>query len=269
MNRNQAQNIQFEEHPKIQRFKLLMSQLEGQCEEYLSQQNLDHILHHSLEKISIFLQENIINDTYESLTIEGYKVNKEDIKLIANWKSNTSTNNISSIIDIEWYIDSYNIFSDKINSYYGKLVKINKEYILDLNLTLFSYSPVAKKYIIPREYRSHNVWITGTKSPPSHLLVDLYMECFIDFINWLEVRNSKETIKKAVLTHFLFTFIHPFWDWNGRTGRLLMNYILSAHWYTPITIEANQRETYIEVLKQASENQDIVPFLKFILNKIT
>jgi Fic family protein len=211
----------------------------------------------------------MLHDTYESLTIEGYDVSKEDITIIVNWSEKKYPQKISSKIDIEWYLDSYKIVTNKIKQEYWKPSLIDNNLFFDINLTLFSYYPVAKKYDIPRAYRKENIRISGTSYlPPSHILVDEYMKRFISFINNLNISDSKDIIRSAILSHFFFVHIHPFSDGNGRTWRLLMNYIFGVNKYQGITISHKDREVYIAWLKEASENDNIVPFIQFMMNQL-
>ena len=56
--------------------------------------------------------------------------------------------------------------------------------------------------------------------------------------------------------HALFEAIHPFYDGNGRVGRLIINFILIANGYTNITIkglEKSEREQYYRALEKADE----------------
>ncbi len=69
---------------------------------------------------------------------------------------------------------------------------------------------------------------------------------------------------KAILGHFIFTFIHPYTDGNGRTARFLMNLMLAEGGYSWVIIPVEQREEYMKALETASVDGDIVPFTKFI-----
>lgn len=48
------------------------------------------------------------------------------------------------------------------------------------------------------------------------------------FLSWLNSDEAEKLhpIKYAALAHYKFVFIHPFVDGNGRTARLLMNFLL-------------------------------------------
>jgi Fic family protein len=67
--------------------------------------------------------------------------------------------------------------------------------------------------------------------------------------------------------HFNLVSIHPFYDGNGRTSRLLMNYI-QAYYDLPLAIVHNEAKAeYIEALISTRENGDINIFRTFMSNE--
>lgn len=54
----------------------------------------------------------------------------------------------------------------------------------------------------------------------------------------------------AARFHGFFEYLHPFRDGNGRTGRLLSNWILLHFGHPLLIIEKKDRQQYIDVLKQ-------------------
>ncbi|WP_221389765.1 Fic family protein [Dyadobacter sp. NIV53] len=68
----------------------------------------------------------------------------------------------------------------------------------------------------------------------------------------------------AFLLHYQFVTIHPFADGNGRTGRLLMNYI-QAFYGKPLTVLFSQNKTdYINALVETRREENIEIFLDFM-----
>lgn len=68
----------------------------------------------------------------------------------------------------------------------------------------------------------------------------------------------------AFLIHYQFVTIHPFADGNGRTGRLMTNFV-QAYYNKPLTMISSQNKVaYIESLIQTRQQQDIEIFLSFM-----
>jgi Fic family protein len=78
------------------------------------------------------------------------------------------------------------------------------------------------------------------------------------------LENEPEASVRAVLGHFMFVFIHPYMDGNGRIGRFLMNVLLISGGYPWTVIPVEERERYMSALESASVRQDIAPFAKFM-----
>ncbi len=69
-------------------------------------------------------------------------------------------------------------------------------------------------------------------------------------------RENKKKLHPFVLAamfHHKFEKIHPFYDGNGRTGRMLMNYILMNANYPPSVIYKKTRTDYLNALGSADK----------------
>lgn len=73
--------------------------------------------------------------------------------------------------------------------------------------------------------------------------------------------NNALTI--AAYLHAQLVDIHPFADGNGRTARLLMNYVLLKLRSAPCTISADDRLAYFGALDAFHQEGDLAPFIDF------
>ena len=80
--------------------------------------------------------------------------------------------------------------------------------------------------------------------------------------------KETEASVRSVLGHFIFVYIHPYMDGNGRIGRFLFNTMLASGGYPWTIIPVESRDTYMNALEQASVNQDIKPFAKFLASLV-
>lgn len=111
-------------------------------------------------------------------------------------------------------------------------------------------------------YRRIPVIITGAvHTPPQPYMVQPLMEAWVRDI----VASKKHPLVIAAESHLRFEAIHPFVDGNGRTGRLLANFILMRAGYLPISIKYENRRAYYEAFTAYHRDEDIVPMLRIIV----
>lgn len=109
-------------------------------------------------------------------------------------------------------------------------------------------------------YRNHFVFISNSMHVP--LNKEAVRDAMPALMEMLE--NEPQASVRAVLGHFIFVFIHPYRDGNGRMGRFLMNVMLASGGYPWTVIPVEKRSTYMEALERASVHADIEPFTKFL-----
>lgn len=94
----------------------------------------------------------------------------------------------------------------------------------------------------------------------------LVMKQWVDNVNYRMdlANNSQEIIQLACESHITFERIHPFADGNGRSDRLMMNYLLLKNDIAPLIIAKEEKERYLFFLS----TQDAKGFSEFAENKI-
>ena len=60
--------------------------------------------------------------------------------------------------------------------------------------------------------------------------------------------SSEEAMRQYTKSHIAFTAIHPFFDGNGRVGRLVANIVMLKNKYLPIIIASEQKKEYLTLL---------------------
>lgn len=101
-------------------------------------------------------------------------------------------------------------------------------------------------------YRNAGVRIAGANFvPPNALRVNEYID---DLLHWLrEEGEDIHPVVRAAIFHHRFVWIHPFFDGNGRTVRLLFNLLLMREGYPPAIILRNDRKKYYDALNRANQ----------------
>ena len=115
--------------------------------------------------------------------------------------------------------------------------RIDQEYVLKLH-SIVMYNFHDK---LPGKYRTGHVNLTNSdKALPSAQEVPVRMRELLKGIN----RCGEKPVVKIARDHYEFEAIHPFFDGNGRVGRLLMLTQLLAHGYPPALIRLDDRYAY-------------------------
>jgi Fic family protein len=78
------------------------------------------------------------------------------------------------------------------------------------------------------------------------------------------VKSAEEIHRLSFIVHFDLVSIHPFTDGNGRTSRLLMNYIQAYHNQPLTVVQAESKTAYIESLDESRKKQSTEPITMFL-----
>ena len=95
-------------------------------------------------------------------------------------------------------------------------------------------------------YRNGPVYIRRSMhGPPSCEAVRDVMPAFFDLL-----RDETDPSVRVVLGHFIFVYIHPYMDGNGRIGRFLMNVMLASGGYPWTVVPLQRRDAYMDALNK-------------------
>jgi len=112
-------------------------------------------------------------------------------------------------------------------------------------------------------YRNGSVYLrTSRYVPPRWEAVRDGMPVFFDLLE-----QEPEASVRAVLGHWLFGYIHPYPDGNGRVARFMMNVMLASGGYPWTIIRLKDRNTYLAALDRASIDTDIKSFTAFVADR--
>ena len=112
------------------------------------------------------------------------------------------------------------------------------------------------RWIVP------NVEVEGASWKP--MPCDIVPEEMDNLLNFYNNSNA-HPILKAIIFKTKFIRIHPFRDGNGRTSRILLNYMFVRYGYPTITITGKERFAYFNSLQKAITENNYTDLAKLIL----
>lgn len=207
-------------------------------------------------------------DAYNSLSIEGYRVNDELIEKVINnnWNpdQNATDQSTRDALAALGYYKAFQSVKKSIGHIFdGTSPHLEaKENLHQWMRNLFQ--PMIDAQILSSQdligYRRNQVYIRGSRHIPfpREAILDA-MDAFYHCL-----ANESHAAVRAVLGHFIFVYIHPYMDGNGRTARFLMNVMFASGGYPWTVIQLKNRDRYFAALESASIDHDIAPLAHFI-----
>ena len=209
-----------------------------------------------------------VSDAYHSLSIEGYAVNAALVERVraGDWSpmdSREDAHHRDALAARGYYEASQRVRSSVADVLAGaSAAAVAKRDHGAWYRALFS--PSVSAGLLPDHalagYRRAPVYLRGSRHVPPG--AEVARACMAA---WFELLDAEqEPSVRAVLGHFLFGYIHPYPDGNGRMARFLMNLMLVSGGYPWVVIPVTARTRYMRSLEAASVDGDIVPFATFI-----
>lgn len=209
-----------------------------------------------------YLIDALIDEAFNSSVIEGaFSTKKRTIEVVS--KNIKPVNNSEQMI-----LNNYKALEYVLENLHRM---IDENVILEI-YRIITYNTLKEENIVEK-YRNDSVviWDSGTQKViyegPNHLEVSQMMENLVSFIN---SKTDMHPIEKACIIHFYFVYIHPFFDGNGRTSRVLQYMYLLQQGYdffkffSISTIIRDQKMKYYKALKDVEVyNSDLTYFIDF------
>lgn len=207
-------------------------------------------------------------DAYHSLSIEGYTVSDELIARVSRGDWNPDGNpgdaeSRSAMVARGYYLAHAAVRGSLTAIFAGEnsgavVERDHAEWYRQL------FRPSVNAGMVTVEnlagYRNDQVFIRNADHvPPDKTAVWDMMPTLFELLT-----EEPSAAVRAVLGHFVFVFIHPYMDGNGRLGRFLMNAMLASGGYPWTVIPVARRAEYMAALNAASGHGDIVPFTQFV-----
>ena len=205
--------------------------------------------------------------THHSTTIEGSTLTETETRLLLD---EGITPKGKPLLHSLMVLDHYNALLFVIQSAKEKKV-ISPDFIRQINAQVMKQTGTLYQTIFGELDSSKGVFRKGNVSAGNSYFVNY------DKVEML-VKNLCEAIENKIKTvktieekldicfdaHFDLVSIHPFYDGNGRTSRLLMNYLqLIFHLPMAIVFKEDKAE-YFDALMQTRQEKDLKIFRDFM-----
>jgi fido (protein-threonine AMPylation protein) len=219
-----------------------------------------------------FVDEIYKSDAYHSLSIEGYSVTPELIDRVraGDWDpgNHDADSKDRDALAARGYWQAFQVVKASVAEIIGganpgALVRTaHRDWYREL------FQPcVAAGLLRPGAlagYRNDAVYLrTSRYVPPRWEAVRDAMPALFDLLE-----QETEPGVRAVFGHWMFGYIHPYPDGNGRMARFLMNAMLASGGYPWTVVRKEDRDPYLSALDSASIDLNIDPFAKFIAERV-
>lgn len=198
-----------------------------------------------LKNSKSYFEDFISRSTYHSNAIEGSTLSFAETYalLFDNRHSKIEQAEAKEIYEAINHKYALNKVIDRVEQ---KIFCIDESFLTDINKTINS------NILYVGGYRMGPIRKRGSeKKFPMPKDLDTFMNDFFERYNALF--QSEVDMKDVAKMHLDYENIHPYPDGNGRTGKLMINYILLAANQVPVVIPFESRKHYLSLM----ENDDI------------
>lgn len=198
---------------------------------------------------------------YHSAKIENDSITYQDTREIYDHGGVTGyTGDVRSLFEIQNSVTAYRRMLDA----FEKREPLDQVLLLEFQGLLIQGTYDMLRYQKgerPGTYKK-NDYVTGPREAGA--LPENVPEELSELLSELKDVRPEQALTAAAYFHAKFENIHPFADGNGRTGRLLMNYLLLLWEHPPIIIHEEDRRAYYAALEQFDREQALDSLTDFL-----
>ncbi|GLU53693.1 Fic family protein [Dyadobacter frigoris] len=214
---------------------------------------------------------------YHSNNLEGNSLTYGETKALILFGLTAQGKPLKDHIEIEGHNEAIEWILDIIKGEYP----MTESFIRQIHSLLLKESYTVNAITAEGLPTTKRVEIGKYKSQPNHVLTSTG-EIFRfatpeetpammgELIDWYRDKSSQNNVNPILLAaefHYRFIRIHPFDDGNGRTARILMNFILMQFQFPPVIIKTEEKNKYFFALRQADSGL-IEAFVNYIADNL-
>lgn len=191
--------------------------------------------------VARLLEEIKLQSTYDSNAIEGSTLTLKETVLVV--KEGIAPGKACLVSDL-FAAKGYAYGFDAIFDFVDRKLPCDEGLIRQLHRYVMLGEPSECCGI----WRNHEVRFLGADFRPA--AAETIPVKMAELVDWFASEKELHPIERAALFHAKFETILPFADGNGRTGRLLLNFMLMRDGYWPVNIRYDEdRVRYYEALE--------------------
>lgn len=210
---------------------------------------------------------NLISISHHSTKIEGSTLTELETQILLDDGLTPKGKPVNDTLMVTDHFKALHFVIDKA----GAKVPVTTELIKEINSYVMKstggiYNTILGEIDASKGmFRKGNV-TAGVSYFPNYDKVEKLTDELVRFINAKMNDNLTidEKLNLSFDAHFNFVSIHPFYDGNGRTSRLLMNYIQAFYDIPLAIVNSEDKQEYIQALVDTREKEDIEIFRDFM-----
>ncbi|MDP1728994.1 MAG: Fic family protein, partial [archaeon] len=183
----------------------------------------------------------VIEFAYNTASIEGNTISLEEARNLLNEGITPKDRTLREVYDLQ---NTEKVFFELLNL--NIKTELNHDLIVNIHDKLLANIDERKGY------RTTDIRVVHSNfdaSPGKYVRTDMDL-----LLKWFNENNNKvHPLVLAIVFHHKFEKIHPFSDGNGRTGRMIANYILLKKGFPPMIVHKKTRKEYLEFMREADE----------------
>jgi Fic family protein len=248
-------------------------QMENSLQALELKNQLDALRPIDKEKEARIMQKFRLDWNYHSNHLEGNSLTYGETKALILFGVTAQGKPLQDHFEITGHNEAINWVIDVVKGDYP----LNENFIRELH-TLLLKAPYEVEAITPDgQPTKKRINVGSYKTSPNHVQTKtgeiFYFATpeetpskMTDLINWYREKSEQKEVNPIFIAaefHYKFIRIHPFDDGNGRTARILMNFILMKFNFPPVIIKTEDKANYFAAL-QLADAGNIEAFIDYI-----
>ncbi len=210
--------------------------------------------------------------THHSTAIEGSTLTENETRLLLDEDMTPKGKPLTHSLMVKDHYNALQFVLQKAK----EDAPLTVEFIQQINALVMKQTGAVYNTPLGTVDASKGEWRKGNVSAGGFYFINYdkvpsYTKSLIEKIakNKVEVSTLQQKLELSFAAHFDLVSIHPFYDGNGRTSRLLMNY-LQATLSLPLAIVYKEdKADYFTALQTARKEESLQPFYLFMFNQYT